>query len=172
MQQAPEIPKALIGETTKLTNPKDMIGSSKIPLHLWPQTATLMGAMGLMDGMLKYGRTNWRYAGVRSSIYYDAFMRHVIAWFEGEDYDPDSKLHHLCHALACLAIIVDAMWAEKLVDDRMIIGGWRKQVTHFTADVERLKKLHEGKNPKHYTIADNALILGADGGVLVSKDGQ
>ena len=35
---------------TKPTNPKDMIGSDKVPLHLWPETATVMGTMGLLDG--------------------------------------------------------------------------------------------------------------------------
>src|ERR1035437_197649 len=97
-----------LDSTSKLSNPKDMIGSNKLPFHLWPETATAMGCLGLLDGMLKYGRTNWRVAGVKSSIYYDALRRHANAMFEGEDIDRDSGLPHFCHALACIAILVDA----------------------------------------------------------------
>jgi len=61
----------------------------------------------------------------------------------------------LAHALACLAIIVDAEAAGKLNDDRCTAGGYRKMVTALTPHVERLKQLHAEKNPKHYTIADS-----------------
>jgi hypothetical protein len=140
---------------TKPTNPKDAIGSDKLPLHLWPTTATILGSLGLLDGMLKYGRTNWREAGVRASIYYDAARRHLDAWFEGEDEDPDSGLPHLAHALACLAILVDARAANRLTDDRMYRGAfYRAVVFGLTPHVKRLKDLHAGRAPKHYTIED------------------
>lgn len=139
----------------KPTNPKDLVGSGKLPIHLWPTTATMLGSLGLLDGMLKYGRSNWREAGVRASIYFDACNRHMNAWFEGEDTDPDSGLPHLAHALACLAILVDAKAAGKLVDDRMVAGGYRALVTELTPHVAALKALHADKAPKHYTIADS-----------------
>lgn len=139
----------------KPTNPKDLIGSSKLPIHLWPETATSLGCLGLLDGMLKYGRSNWREAGVRVTIYVDAARRHLAAYFEGEDVDPDSGLPHLAHALACLAILVDAGAADKLVDDRAYRGeGYRDLVTELTPHVERLKDKHADKTPKHYTIAE------------------
>ncbi len=143
---------------TKLTNPKDFVGSDKLPFHLWPETATLLGALGLLDGALKYGRSNWRVAGVRASIYYDACRRHLNKWFEGEDQDPDSGLPHLSHALACLAIIVDAQAAKKLNDDRMVKGGYIAMVDELTPNVARLKALHKDKKPRHYTIEDNKEI--------------
>lgn len=139
----------------KQTNPKDLIGSDKLPVHLWPTTATAMGCLGLLDGMLKYGRSNWRASGVRSSIYVDAAKRHLDAWFEGEDCDPDSGLPHLAHALACMAIIVDAQAAGNLNDDRCFKGGYRQLVTELTPHVARLKTLHAERSPRHYTIADN-----------------
>lgn len=142
----------------KPSNPKDILGSSKLPLHLWPETATLYGAMGFLDGALKYGRSNFRAVGVRASIYYDAARRHLNAWFEGEDLDPDSGLSHLSHALASIAIIVDALEAGKLTDDRMIQGGYRKTIDRLTADVERLKEKYKDRNPKHYTIRDNPTV--------------
>lgn len=141
---------------TKPTNPKDAIGSGKLPIHLWPTTATAMGSLGLLDGMLKYGRSNWRASGVRASIYFDAANRHLNAWFEGEDCDPDSGLPHLAHALACLAIVVDAQAAGKLNDDRMHPGGYRTLMNQLTGHVSRLKNLHADKSPQHYTISSNA----------------
>jgi hypothetical protein len=138
----------------KLSNPKDAIGSSKLPIHLWPTTASAMGSIGLLDGMLKYGRSNWRASGVRASIYFDAANRHLNAWFEGEDNDPDSGVPHLAHALACLAIIVDAQAAGKLNDDRQHPGGYRKLIGELTGHVGRLKEMHADKDPKHFTIAD------------------
>lgn len=139
---------------SKPSNPKDLIGSDKLPLHLWPGTATALGSLGLLDGMLKYGRTNWREAGVRYSIYLDAALRHLLAAFEGEDADPDSGLPHEAHALACLAIVIDAKAAGQLVDDRQYPGGYRALVESLTPHVKRLKEKHADKSPKHWTIRD------------------
>lgn len=139
---------------TKDSNPKMALGANKLPLHLWPETASAMGAMGLLDGMLKYGRSNFRPMGARASIYVDAARRHLGHWFEGEDTDPDSGLCHLCHVLACLAIIVDAQAAGVLEDDRQFPGGFRKTLNDLTPSILRLKELYKDKSPKHYTIKD------------------
>lgn len=142
--------------SAKPSNPKDMIGSGKLPIHLWPNTATAMGCIGFLNGMLKYGRSNFRIHGIRASIYYDAAKRHLDAWFEGEETDPDDGVPHLAAALACIAIIVDAQAAGKFNDDRAVAGGYRALVERLTPQVAFLKKLHAAKDPKHYTIADNA----------------
>lgn len=145
------------GPLDKPSNPKDIIGSDKLPLHLWPASATAMGAIGLLEGATKYGRANWRAAGVRSSIYVDACMRHLAAWMEGEEVAPDSGVPHLANALACLAIIVDAQAAGKLNDDRNYSGGgYRKLVEELTHQVARIKKMNSERTPKHWTIADKA----------------
>lgn len=146
---------------TKPTNPKDSLGAQKLPLHLWPQTASALGALGLLDGALKYGRSNFRAIGVRASIYVDAAQRHIGAWFEGEDVDPDSGIPHLGHALACLAIIVEAQAAGNLTDDRMYPTEYREWIKNLTPHVARLKALHAGKEPQHYTIADKKVDLDA-----------
>lgn len=135
-------------------NPKDMVGSTKLPLHLWPTTATAMGSVALLNGALKYGRSNWRKVGVRASIYVDACQRHLAAWFEGSECDEEG-VPHLASALACLAILVDCDAAGKLRDDRQVAGGHPELIAKLTSHVARLKELHDGKNPKHYTIADN-----------------
>lgn len=142
----------------KETNPKDAIGSTKLPMHLWPTTATAMGCIGLLEGMLKYGRTNWRESGVKASIYYDAARRHLDAWWEGEDYAPDSGSPHLANALACLAIVIDAKATGRLIDDRAYRGeGYRELVEELTPHVVRMQEMFRGRVvPKHYTIADSS----------------
>ena len=138
----------------KPTNPKDIIGSSKLPLHLWPATASAMGCLGFLDGALKYGRSNFRAVGVKASIYVDAAKRHLDAWFEGEDLDPDSGLPHLSHTLACCAILAEALANKNLTDDRMYPTRYREFVNELTEHVGRLKLLRKDCDPKHYTIAD------------------
>ena len=135
-------------------NPKDLIGSGKLPLHLWPTSATAMGSIAMLNGTLKYGRANWRATPVRASIYVDACHRHLAAWFEGHEADEEG-VPHLSSALACLAIIVDARAAGTLRDDRQVEGGYKALVGELTPLVDRLRKLHEGKSPKHFTIEDN-----------------
>ena len=137
----------------KPTNPKDAIGSDKLPLHLWPETATALGCIAMLNGALKYGRSNFRAIGVRASIYIDAAKRHLNKWFEGEEVDEEG-VPHLSSALACIAIIVDARAAGKLNDDRMVSGGYIKLLEELTPHVRRLKELHKGKSPKHYNIKD------------------
>lgn len=139
----------------KPTNPKDAIGSDKVPLHLWPTTATALGSMALLDGACKYGRSNYRAIGVRASIYFDAAQRHLTRWFEGESVDTDSGLPHLAHALACVAILVDAEAAGKLNDDRMLQGGYLELLARLGEKVPEIKAKYTDKNPKHYTIEDN-----------------
>lgn len=146
--------EADLAADSKPTNPKDLIGSTKLPLHLWPETATVGGCIALLEGALKYGRSNWREAGVRATIYTDACKRHINAWLEGEEVAPDSGLPHLWHALACLAIIEDAKAADNLVDDRMYPGGYHAAVEAATPHVERLKAKYADRDPKHWTIED------------------
>lgn len=140
---------------TKPSNPKDVIGSDKLPIHLWPETATIYGCLGLLDGLLKYGRSNFRAVGAKASIYYDAQRRHMNAWFEGQDNDPDSGLPHLAHALACIAILIEAQTKGNLTDDRMVATRYQELVNEMTPHVKRLKLKHADKTPYHYTIQDN-----------------
>lgn len=144
-----------VSETKPTNNPKDAVGSDKLPLHLFPTTAVAMGALGNLDGMLKYGRTNWREAGIRYTIYLDAIKRHADALLEGEDIDPDSGLPHEAHILASAGIIVDAAASGNLIDDRNYKGRfYREWLGKMTSHVKRLKDKHADKKPKHWTIGD------------------
>jgi hypothetical protein len=54
----------------------------------------------LTYGSKKYTPDNWMY--VEKSRYYDALLRHVDAFHNGEKVDAESGKHHLAHALCCL----------------------------------------------------------------------
>lgn len=100
------------------SNPKDLIGSRKVSITKFPAAALLHGAHAMGNGAAKYGSYNWRGNPVRASIYVDAAIRHLLAWFEGEEKAADSGVHHLGHALASIAIILDAQETANLINDR------------------------------------------------------
>jgi Domain of unknown function (DUF5664) len=153
-------PPAAAVDPPKPVNPKDGLGILKLPLHLWPASATAHGSLALLDGLLKYGRMNWRGTEVRALVYVGALLRHVADWMEGENVDAKSGLHPLAHALACLAIIVDAQAAGTLVDDRNYPGGYAALAELLTPHVPRLQALYaDVKAPHHWTIKD----AGTDG---------
>lgn len=104
--------------TTKATNPKDAVGCTKTPMSTVPANVLAELAVAMLEGALKYRRHNYRIAGVRASVYYDAAMRHLMAWWEGEDEDPDSNLSHVTKAIASLVVLRDAMLCHQLNDDR------------------------------------------------------
>lgn len=105
--------------TTKDTNPKDSVGIRKWrQFTTVPLTVVTEIGVAMLEGARKYGRHNYRVAGVRSSVYVDASIGHIAQWWEGEDTDPDSGLSHITKAIASLVVLRDAMIQEKLVDDR------------------------------------------------------
>jgi len=102
----------------KDTNPKDALGIKKVPMSCVPTLPMLELGLAMMEGARKYGRHNYRAVGTRSSVYYDAIMRHITAWWEGEDIDPDSGVHHLMKAAACCLVHRDSMYMGNVEDDR------------------------------------------------------
>lgn len=103
-------------------NPKTAIGVTKVPLHLVPPSAKHFLAEALADGARKYGPYNWREHDISISVYKAALERHMDAFWDGEDLASDSGVHHAAHAMACLAIMLDAMTIGKLNDDRPVKG--------------------------------------------------
>mgnify|MGYP001181909630 FL=1 len=99
-------------------NPKQQYGDKKVPLHLVPTPAMVAIAMGLKEGARKYGAFNWRTLTVEAETYLGATLRHLMAWQDGEDIDPDSGNSHLAHAMASLAILIDALESGNVVDNR------------------------------------------------------
>jgi hypothetical protein len=114
------------------TNPKDRLGIAKPGITSVPPSALLHLGRAMDDGKRKYGLMNWREKKVVASIYLDAAWRHVNAWYEGEEESDDASVHHLAHAMACFAIIIDAQATGNLVDDRPVPGNFADLVKQFT----------------------------------------
>lgn len=102
----------------KDTNPKDSVGVHKVPISTIPLPVLYEVGLAMLEGARKYGRHNYRESGVRASVYYDALWRHIGAWWEGEDTDYASDLHHITKAIATLVVLRDSQIAGNWVDDR------------------------------------------------------
>jgi hypothetical protein len=132
---------------TKDTNPKDAVGIRKAGMSCVPAEVLLELGLAMQEGARKYGRHNYRVAGVRASVYYDAAMRHLMAWWEGEDIDPDSGLPHLVKAMACLLVIRDGTVNNCWVDDRppSLDSGWQTALNKKAGDL--IDRLPNAKEP-------------------------
>lgn len=104
----------------KDSNPKDTIGIQKTPFSTLSEPVIAEIGVAMLEGALKYGRHNYREIGVRTSVYYDAARRHLAAFWEGEDIDPDSGMPHIIKAMATLMVLRDAQIRDKVYDDRPV----------------------------------------------------
>ena len=142
----------------KDTNPKDAIGIRKLAFSVLPWQVLCRVALAMLEGALKYGRHNYRGAGVRASVYFDAvFARHLTDWWEGNDIDPDSGLHHIDKAIAGLMVMRDSMLQGNFTDDRppKALG---VNMAELNQQVVALHDKYKGvQAPRHYTIADSGV---------------
>ena len=99
-------------------NPKTAFGMKKTRMGLVPTEAIRHTAKAMTNGADKYGAYNWRNENISMSVYYDACLRHLTAWWDGEEKDKDSGCSHLGHAMACIAIILDGKHYKVIRDDR------------------------------------------------------
>lgn len=122
---------------TKPTNPKDKVGVKKVSLGRVSSVVMMEMSLGMLEGDRKYGGHNYRVAGVLASVYYDATMRHLMAWWEGEDIDPASGLSHITKALSSLAVLRDAMHNKMIEDDRppKLENGWIDELNKKAAAI-------------------------------------
>ncbi len=136
-------------EHTKESNPKDAIGSTKPPIANVPLSVLSEVGMALAEGQYKYGGYNWRVIGVRASVYWDATFRHIKAWWEGEDVDPDSKLSHITKAISALMVLRDAMIQDNWTDDRPPRSKQKPEevAAMYKEMLERLKSLQPDPVP-------------------------
>jgi len=104
---------------TKDTNPKEGVGVKKWRQYSATPTTVIWGlGAAMLEGARKYGRHNYRVDGVRASVYVDAAKGHIDQFWEGEDIDRDSQLHHILKAMGSLAVLYDAIANDFWVDDR------------------------------------------------------
>lgn len=134
-------------ELQKGVNPKDAIGSAKNPHGCISRAVLAEVGLAMFEGARKYGRHNYRVSPVRAEVYFDACNRHLDAWWEGEDIDPDSGLHHLSKAIASLTVIRDAIIQGCWHDDRPPKTPPEHWEYIKKATAEILKKFPESKLP-------------------------
>lgn len=91
-----------------------------------------LGAV-LTFGTDKYAARNWE-KGVAWSRLYGACIRHMTAWWNGEELDPETGLSHLAHAGFCIMALSEYEETHKELDDRpesttlQTTFPWRKPV--------------------------------------------
>ena len=140
--------------TTKDGNPKDGVGSRKSPISTLPIRVLWRVGLAMLEGAVKYGKFNYRAVGVRASVYFDAAVgRHLFSWWEGQDIDPDSGMHHIDKAIAGLMVLRDSMLQGNWTDDRPPCQ--EVDMAELNALASALIDQHADKSPKHYTKADS-----------------
>lgn len=92
--------------------------ADKADLSLISRVSLEQEALALQFGVQKYGRYNYT-KGFEASRLVAACMRHVVAWQDGEDKDPESGLSHLAHAKACLGMLLHIEQLGTLTDNRL-----------------------------------------------------
>lgn len=83
--------------------------SSKLRYSLLPIGTVNQVVQVLEFGSKKYADNNWQKVENSRTRYYDAAMRHIDAWFNGDLKDAETGLHHLAHAICCLMFL---MWFD------------------------------------------------------------
>jgi hypothetical protein len=93
----------------------------KPPWHLFMWDAAEEVVNVLAHGRLKYAARNWE-KGLSWSETFDSAVRHMKKWYyQHQDLDEDSGLHHLAHAAwNILALLSFSLWGGKHLenDDR------------------------------------------------------
>lgn len=91
--------------------------SSKPEMDLLSSKWLFGVAQVLTFGKKKYAAHNWR-LGIESSRLLSALQRHLLAWNDGEDLDPETGLSHLYHASCCLMFLSELMITRPDLDTR------------------------------------------------------
>jgi hypothetical protein len=82
---------------------------NKTEWHLLPWVPVQEVVRVLQHGADKYAADNWKHVEPARVRYWNAAMRHMLAWFDGEAQDPGSGCNHLAHAACCMLFL---MWHQ------------------------------------------------------------
>jgi len=112
----------------------------KDPWHLLPWDAVRAIVKILAFGADKYAPRNWE-GGMAWSRPYSAAIRHLSAWWEGEDADPESGYSHLWHAGCCLLFLIAYEMRHVGTDDRP----WTLRNKSWAEAAVRAQEREEGR---------------------------
>jgi len=107
-----------LSQTPIDSNLKTLAAQGKLSIDAIPMIAIYALGMAMDDGKRKYGKYNWRDSCVTTSVFIDAIERHIQLYKSGENFAPDSLVHHLAHVMAGAGILLDAELYGVLQDDR------------------------------------------------------
>lgn len=102
----PVVVDAVTASQTATTGGRKFDGG-KLQYGLLPPLALEEFVKVLTFGAQKYEPDNWKRVPEGSRRYFDAAQRHLWAYKQGQVEDPETGLHHLAHALCCIAFICD-----------------------------------------------------------------
>lgn len=110
------------GETRVVASTGGEKGSKPQRMDLIPWKAVTQISEVYDFGARKYAPHNWR-KGYDWGLSYAALMRHLSAWWEGQDTDPESGLSHLAHAGFHILTLVSFSSSERYrgLDDRPML---------------------------------------------------
>lgn len=91
--------------------------SEKLRMELLPPELLTAVADILTFGAKKYDDRNWE-KGMAWSRPYAALLRHMLAWWSGEEHDPETGRSHLWHAGCCIAFLIAYEQRQIGKDDR------------------------------------------------------
>ena len=77
------------------------------------------------------------------------------AWWEGQDTDPGSGLHHVVKAIASLVVLRDSMLACNWYDDRPPSIGDPNWLEWYNKEAARIIDAFEGEPKKPFIKGDN-----------------
>jgi hypothetical protein len=93
--------------------------AGKPPVDLVPRELVEGAARAYGYGAGKYSRFNWLKGGLSQAQLLASAMRHLMAYLNGEDIDPESGESHLDHTAACLGMAMATKARNLGPDDRM-----------------------------------------------------
>lgn len=111
MTHKPAQEPMLDGTLADITDESDKykFDSGKRQWHLLPTRELGQVADVLTMGAKKYEPFSWQKVYQAKTRYYDALVRHLTAWIEGERFDPESGKNHLTHVV-CNALFL--LWFD------------------------------------------------------------
>ena len=115
----------------------------KAPLALLPRLPLELVADVFGKGASKYAMHNWR-AGIQITRNLSCALRHIYAYNEGEDLDPELGTNHLANAIVRLMFVLETAVKHPEMDDRWREGNradiatpWVEESKAFSVEVNR-----------------------------------